>query len=89
MERYQARLSRATFAAIAEHDAKFLEVLVRQVSKDGEINAVLRKSVSVLGHAERGQPIRDRGQDLQPSGRLSWFAKIGNGSGEISVVEQL
>ena len=29
-------------AAIAEHDAKFLEVLVRQVSKDGEINAVLR-----------------------------------------------
>ncbi len=48
-------------AAIAEHDAEVFRILVRQVSKDGQINAVLGKALPVLGQAERCQPLRSRG----------------------------
>ena len=44
------------FAAIAENDAQFLQVVVSQVREDLEINAVFGKALRVLGHAELFEP---------------------------------
>ena len=45
------------FATITEDDAQFLQVLIGEVSKDREINAVLCKTLRVLGHAELFEPV--------------------------------
>ena len=42
-----------------EQDAKILEVLIGQVAKDRDINAVLGKTLRVLGHAELFEPVRN------------------------------
>ena len=47
------------FAAITENDAHFLQVLISQVGKNREINAVFSKTLSVLGHAEHFEPVCD------------------------------
>jgi len=41
-------------------------VLIRQVGENGEINVVLGKAFGILGHAERCQPLCDRGYHLVP-----------------------
>ena len=47
-------------AAIAENDAtSVLEVLIGQVAKDGEVNAVFRKAQGILGEAELLEPVRN------------------------------
>ena len=45
------------FATITEDDAQFLQVLIGQVGKDREINAVFGKTQSVRGHAELFEPV--------------------------------
>jgi hypothetical protein len=51
-----------------ERDAKLFEVLIGQVAKDGDVDVVFSKTLRVLGHAERGQPLRGRGHHLPPLG---------------------
>ena len=41
-----------------ERDADLLEVLIRQMAEDREINTVLGKALRVLGHAEFFEPVR-------------------------------
>src|SRR5215475_2878709 len=45
------------FTAITENDAQFLQVLIGQVGKDREINAVFSRTLGVLGHAELFEPV--------------------------------
>jgi hypothetical protein len=40
------------FAAITEQDPQLLQVLIREVRKDAEVNAIFDETLSVLGHAE-------------------------------------
>jgi hypothetical protein len=47
------------FAPITENDAQFLQVLIGQVGKNREINAVLGETQGVLGHAELLEPVRN------------------------------
>jgi len=42
--------------AITENDTEVLQVLIRQVAKDRDINTVLGETVRVLGHAELVEP---------------------------------
>jgi hypothetical protein len=39
---------------MAEQDAQFLEILIGQIAKNREIDAVLSKAMGILGQAERG-----------------------------------
>jgi hypothetical protein len=47
------------FAPITENDTQFLQVLIGQVGKNREINAVFSKTLSVLGRAELSEPVRN------------------------------
>jgi hypothetical protein len=40
-----------------ERDAKFFEIVIAQVWKYGDIDIVLGKTFSVLGHAELFEPV--------------------------------
>ena len=51
---------------ITEDDTEIFQVLISQVAKDGELNAILSKTLRVLGHAERFEPDRD----LRPRAHL-------------------
>ena len=65
------------FAPMAEQDAEFLQVLIGQIGKDREINAVLGKALRVLGHAELFEPVRNLLHCGAPSdGRAVFRAKI-------------
>ena len=58
--RCRGLLSRAAFCADAPRTTpNLLEVLIGQVGKDREINAVLSKALGVLGHAEFFEPVRN------------------------------
>ena len=46
-------------SAVAEDDTEVFEVLIGQVAKDREINAVVREALSVLGHPEHFEPVRN------------------------------
>ncbi len=46
-------------APIAENYADLLQVLIGQVWKDGEVNAVFGKALRVLGHAAPFEPVRN------------------------------
>ena len=45
------------FPAIAERDTDVFQVLIGQVAKDSEINAVFSKALRVLRHAEFFKPV--------------------------------
>jgi hypothetical protein len=45
------------FQPVAECNSEVFEVLIGQVGKDREINAVFGKTLCVLGHAEFFEPI--------------------------------
>ena len=45
--------------AIAKDDTQIFQVLIGEVTKNREINAVFGKGLRVLGHAERFEPIRN------------------------------
>jgi class 3 adenylate cyclase len=45
--------------AITEDDPEVLQVLISQVAKDREINAVLGKALGILGHAKLFEPVRN------------------------------
>lgn len=47
------------FSAIAENNAGVFQILIGQVAKHREINAVLREALPVLGHAEAVEPARN------------------------------
>ena len=47
------------FAPIAENYADLLQVLIGQVGKDGEVNAVFSKPLGILGHPELFEPVRN------------------------------
>ena len=49
-----------------KRDAKLFEILISQMTQDGDVDIVLDKALGVLGQTERGQPLRDRGH-LLPS----------------------
>jgi hypothetical protein len=53
---------------MAEQDAQLLEVLICQFGENVDLDSVLCKALRVLGHAERYQPLPDRGHRLS-SGR--------------------
>jgi hypothetical protein len=55
----QAPQSHATPSPMTERDTKLFEVLIGQVAKHGGVDVALGKSLRILGHAERGQPIRN------------------------------
>jgi hypothetical protein len=42
-----------------ERDTKLFEVLIGQVAKDGGVDVALGKTLRVLGHAERFEPVRN------------------------------
>jgi hypothetical protein len=44
---------------ITEDDTEIFQVLIGQVAKDGEIYAILSKTLRVLGHAEFCEPVRN------------------------------
>ena len=64
----QAPQSHATPSPMTERDTKLFEVLIGQVAKHGGVDVALGKSLRILGHAERGQLLRDRGHHLPPLG---------------------
>src|SRR5215469_2350411 len=51
---------------MAEQDTQSLEVLFGQFRKNADVDPVLDKTIGVLGQAERRQPLRDGGHDLDP-----------------------
>ena len=55
--RCQARRSPQHFPPMPEKDADLLEVLISQIAKDRDINAIFGKALRVLGHAELFEPI--------------------------------
>jgi hypothetical protein len=56
------------FAAITKDNAEVFQVLIGQVRKDGEINAVFGKTPRILRHAEFLKPIRPHGFNAIRSG---------------------
>ena len=57
---------REQFSPMPERDAEILQILIGQMWEYRDINLVLGKALGVLGQAERGQPLRDRGHHLPP-----------------------
>src|SRR5580693_1367793 len=47
------------FAPMSERDAEVFQVLIGQVGENSEIYVVLGKALSVLGHAELFEPVRN------------------------------
>jgi hypothetical protein len=47
------------FQPVPKRDAKIFEMLLRQVGKNGNIDLVIGKALSVLGHAELFEPVRN------------------------------
>jgi len=47
------------FATIAEQNPHFFQVLVCEVRKDAEVNAIFDETLGALGHAEFFEPIRN------------------------------
>src|SRR5215467_12058919 len=47
------------FAAIAEQNPHFFQILICKVRKDAQVNAVFDETLGVLGHAEFFEPIRN------------------------------
>jgi hypothetical protein len=45
------------FASITEQDPQLLQVLIRQVRKDAQVNAIFDETLGVLGHAEFFEPV--------------------------------
>src|SRR5262249_8657310 len=50
-------IARSNFRRSPRTTPRFLQVLIRQIAKNGEINAVFSKTLGVLGHAEFFQPV--------------------------------
>ena len=46
---------------MSEEDAEVLEVLLRQIRDDREVNGILGKTLGVLAESERSQPLCDAG----------------------------
>ena len=44
---------------MAEQDSDILEVLIRQIGENAEVNPILGKALRVLGHAEFFKPLRN------------------------------
>ena len=58
------------FASIAEQDPQLLQILIGEIGKDAQVNAICDKSLDVLGHAEFFEPIRNLlHRDHQRTGR--------------------
>src|SRR4029077_20526001 len=55
-------------APMPDRDAKFLQVLICQMTEDRGVDIVLGKALGVLGHTERGQPLRNCGHLLTLAG---------------------
>src|SRR5262245_2133735 len=47
------------FAAMSEQNAEVLEILLRQIADDREVNGVVGEALGVLGQAELFEPVRD------------------------------
>jgi hypothetical protein len=47
------------FAPITEQDTEVFKVLVREVGKDAQVNAIFDKAIGVLGHPEHFEPVRN------------------------------
>src|SRR5215470_18811076 len=47
------------FAAMPKQDTEVLEILLRQIADDREVNGVVREALGVLGQAELFEPVRD------------------------------
>ena len=43
---------------MAEQDFDILEVLIRQIRENAEVNPILGKALGVLGHAKLFEPVR-------------------------------
>ena len=52
-------IARKHLPTITEDDTEVFQVLIGQVAKDREINAVFGKTLRVLGHAELFEPVRN------------------------------
>src|SRR5215472_15033143 len=53
------RIARNIFNRCPERNAKVFEMLIGQVGENGHINVVLGKPLSILGHAEFFEPVRN------------------------------
>jgi hypothetical protein len=71
--RFAAQLAncRQHLASMAEENAHILEVLVSQMRKHRDIDAVLSEAFAVLGHAEFFEPISNLLHRRPPTLRLS------------------
>src|SRR6266702_2432094 len=47
------------FAAMPQQNAEVLEILLRQIADDREVNGVVGEALGVLGQAELFEPVRD------------------------------
>src|SRR5262245_43308916 len=47
------------FAAMPEQNTEVLEILLRQIADDREVNGVVGEALGVLGQAELFEPVRD------------------------------
>jgi len=45
------------FASIAEQDPQLLQILIGEIGKDAEVNAIFDETLRVLGHAESFEPV--------------------------------
>jgi hypothetical protein len=48
-------------ATMSEEDAEILEILLRQIRNDREVNGILGKALGVLTQSKRSQPLRNTG----------------------------
>jgi hypothetical protein len=47
------------FASITEQDPHFFQVLIREIRKDAEVNAIFDETLGILAHAELFEPVRN------------------------------
>ena len=56
-------------SSIAENNTEVFRILIGQVAKHRQINAVFRKALHVLGHAEAVKPVRKSAASPAPAGQ--------------------
>ena len=58
-ERVEIRDRPQNFAAMPEQNTEVLEILLRQIADDREVNGVVGEALGVLGQAELFEPVHD------------------------------
>jgi hypothetical protein len=63
---------------MAEKDSDVLEVLIRQIGENAEVNPILGKTLRVLGHAELIEPVCNRLHHSPGNIFVAWTHQTGS-----------